>query len=49
LSVQLYICPTGAPAPTADTTNNISPCPACKVKPRHRVTRRHRGRHDDEE
>ena len=44
LTVQLWVVPSGATAPAADTTNAISPCPECKA-PR-RAPRRRRG--DDE-
>jgi len=43
LTVQLWIVPSGADAPTVDTSNVISPCPECKRKP---APRRRRG--DDE-
>jgi len=42
LTVELWICPTGAGAPVASNTATVSPCPACKVKPRARRTRRGR-------
>ena len=44
LTVQLWVVPTGADAPAADTTNAVSPCPACKKK----GAPRRRGRGDDE-
>ena len=44
LTVQLWVVPTGADAPAADTTNAVSPCPACKRK----AAPRRRGRGDDE-
>jgi hypothetical protein len=40
LSVQLWIVPSGATAPAADTSNAISPCPECK---RRAAPRRRRG------
>ena len=43
LLVQLWIVPSGATAPAADTTGAISPCPECKTR---RAPRRRRG--DDE-
>jgi len=43
LTVQLWVVPQGADAPTVDTTNAVSPCPECKKAPRRR-----RGRGDDE-
>jgi hypothetical protein len=43
LTVQLWIVPTGATAPAADTTGAVSPCPECK-KP----GKKRRGRGDDE-
>jgi hypothetical protein len=43
LTVQLWVVPSGATAPAADTTGAISPCPACKKKA---APRRRRG--DDE-
>jgi hypothetical protein len=49
LTVQLWVVPTGATPPAADTSNNISPCPACKktAAPRRRGRRGRRG--DDDE
>ncbi|PWT80002.1 MAG: hypothetical protein C5B44_06000 [Acidobacteria bacterium] len=44
-AVELWVCPTGATAPTASTENIVSPCPECK-KPRGRKKARRRG--DDE-
>jgi hypothetical protein len=44
LTVELWICPTGAGAPAASNTATVSPCPACKVKPRPRARRTRRGR-----
>jgi hypothetical protein len=41
LTVQLWVVPTGATPPAADTTNAISPCPECKAP-------RRKGRRDDE-
>jgi hypothetical protein len=32
MAVQLWIVPSGATAPAADTTNAISPCPECKKR-----------------
>jgi len=43
LTVQLWVQPTGANAPTADTTGAVSPCPACKKK----AAPRRRGRGDE--
>ena len=40
LTVQLWIVPSGATAPAADTSNAISPCPECKKRP---APRRRRG------
>jgi len=45
LTVQLWIVPTGATAPTVDTSNAVSPCPECKKKA---APKRRRGRGDDE-
>ncbi|HSB28952.1 MAG TPA: hypothetical protein VLE19_13895, partial [Pyrinomonadaceae bacterium] len=45
LTVQLWVVPSGADAPTVDTTNAVSPCPECKKKA---APRRRRGRGDDE-
>jgi hypothetical protein len=44
LTVELWICPTGASAPVATNSATVSPCPACKVKPRprRRARRGHR-------
>ncbi len=44
LTIELFMCPTGAPALTADASNAISPCPACKVKPHRRAPRSRRAR-----
>jgi Tfp pilus assembly protein PilV len=43
LTVELWICPAGAGAPTATNPATVSPCPACKVRPRPRARLR-RGR-----
>ena len=43
LTVELWICPSGAGAPTATNSATVDPCPACKVKPR---ARSRRGRRD---
>jgi K319-like protein len=40
LTVQLWIVPTGATPPAADTTNAVSPCPECRRAPRRRRGRR---------
>ncbi|HEV8370785.1 MAG TPA: hypothetical protein VGQ39_22745, partial [Pyrinomonadaceae bacterium] len=45
LTVQLWVVPNGADAPTVDTTGAVSPCPECKKKA---TPRRRRGRGDDE-
>ncbi|HEX8708925.1 MAG TPA: hypothetical protein VF723_11830 [Pyrinomonadaceae bacterium] len=34
LTVELWLCPTGAPAPTPQNPATVSPCPECKAKPR---------------
>lgn len=50
LLVELWIVPTGATAPAASMDNNISPCPACKMKrttPRRRSRGRRGGRMDE--
>jgi hypothetical protein len=46
LTVELWICPTGAGAPTATNSATVSPCPACKKKPTPR-RRGRRGRMDE--
>jgi hypothetical protein len=43
LTVELWVCPTGAGAPAATNSATVSPCPACKVRPRARARSR-RGR-----
>ncbi|MDQ1707226.1 MAG: hypothetical protein QOJ88_437, partial [Pyrinomonadaceae bacterium] len=45
LTVELWLCPTGAGAPVATNSASVSPCPACKVKatPRRRTRRGRRG------
>jgi len=50
LTVELWICPTGAGAPVASNSATVSPCPACKRKaiPRRRARpRARRGRMDE--
>jgi hypothetical protein len=42
LTVELWICPTGAGAPVASNTATVTPCPACKVKPKPRHPRKRR-------
>jgi len=44
LTVQLWVVPTGADSPTADSAGAVSPCPACKKS----APRKRRGRGDDE-
>ena len=39
LTVELWICPTGVGAPTPTNSATVSPCPACKVRPRARLRR----------
>src|SRR6185295_5501764 len=36
LTVELWICPTGAGAPVPTNSKTVDPCPACKVKPKPR-------------
>jgi hypothetical protein len=43
LTVQLWVVPSGADAPAADTSGAVSPCPACKRK----AAPRRRGRGDE--
>ena len=47
LTIELWICPTGAGAPTATNSATVSPCPACKVKAAPRRRGRRRGRMDE--
>jgi hypothetical protein len=47
LTVQLWIAPQGAAAPTGDAAGVVSPCPDCKKKPATR-RRRSRGRRGEE-
>ncbi len=49
LTVELYVCPVGATAPTPDTSSAVSPCPACKKKAPVRRARPRRGRRGEEE
>jgi hypothetical protein len=42
LTVELWICPTGAGAPAASNSATVSPCPTCKPRPRARRPRRGR-------
>jgi hypothetical protein len=46
LTVELWICPTGAAAPMATNSATVDPCPACKRKPVYRRHRTRRGRRD---
>jgi hypothetical protein len=48
LTVELWLCPTGAGAPTATNSATVSPCPACK-KPVPRRRRARRGHRMDED
>jgi hypothetical protein len=51
LTVELWICPTGAAAPKPSNSATVDPCPACKAKPRtggRRRAARRRGRHGEE-
>jgi hypothetical protein len=43
LTVELWVSPTGAGAPTPSNSATVSPCPECKAKPHGRRTRRRRG------
>jgi hypothetical protein len=50
LTVELWICPTGAGAPAATNSATVDPCPACKRKPaprRRARARARRGRMDE--
>ena len=48
LTVELWICPTGAGAPAATNSATVDPCPACKRKPApRRRPRPRRGRMDE--
>jgi len=42
LTVQLWVVPSGADSPTADTSQSVSPCPACK-----KAAPKRRGRGDE--
>jgi hypothetical protein len=46
LKVELWLCPSGATAPTPSTDGAVSPCPDCKNKPVRRRPRR--GSSDDD-
>jgi hypothetical protein len=50
LTIELWICPTGAGAPTPSNSATVNPCPECKAKPRTGGRRRgrRRGRHEEE-
>ncbi|HEX8846212.1 MAG TPA: hypothetical protein VF791_16305 [Pyrinomonadaceae bacterium] len=49
LTVELWICPTGAGAPTPTNSATVSPCPECKPAPRtYRRRARRRGRRGEE-
>jgi len=49
LTVELWICPTGAGAPTPANSATVNPCPECKAKPKpRRRGARRRGRHEEE-
>jgi hypothetical protein len=45
LTAELWICPTGAGAPTPNNMATVNPCPVCKAKPKARRRVRRRGRH----
>jgi hypothetical protein len=48
LTVELWICPTGAGAPAATNSATVDPCPACKRRPApRRRPRSRRGRMDE--
>ncbi len=47
LTVELWICPTGAGAPAATNSATVDPCPACKRKPAPRRRARRGGRRDE--
>jgi hypothetical protein len=50
LTVELWICPTGAAAPTPNNQATVTPCPKCKPTRRTgRATTRRRGRRHGEE
>jgi hypothetical protein len=46
LTVELWICPTGAAAPTPTNTSTVSPCPECRRPRPARRGRRRRGREE---
>jgi hypothetical protein len=51
LTVELWICPTGAAAPTPTNSATVTPCPECKARPRtggRRRAARRRGRRGEE-
>ncbi len=49
VDVELWVVPTGATAPAANTTDAVSPCPECKMPktPHRRPRTRGRGRMDE--
>ncbi|HEV7744686.1 MAG TPA: hypothetical protein VGO56_06800, partial [Pyrinomonadaceae bacterium] len=47
VAVELWVVPTGAVAPSANTTDAVSPCPECKTTPVKRRGRSRRGRMDE--
>jgi hypothetical protein len=49
LTVELWICPTGAANPTPSNSATVDPCPECKPKPRPYGRRRRRGGRRGEE
>jgi hypothetical protein len=51
LTVELWICPQGAAAPTPSNSATVDPCPECKARPRphgRRRAARRRGRRGEE-
>jgi hypothetical protein len=47
VAVELWVVPTGAVAPSANTADAVSPCPECKKAPVKRRGRARRGRMDE--
>jgi hypothetical protein len=47
VAVELWVVPTGAVAPSANTADAVSPCPECKKAPVRRRGRTRRGRMDE--
>jgi len=48
LTVELWLCPAGAGAPTPSNVSSVDPCPECRARPRPRARRRGARRRGEE-